>query len=188
MGRRRSRPAGLAAVVFAVGGLAACGGGSSSSPRPAQTTADAVELTCGQGFEPTAEMRRDIVRGKFVDIGPLTLLDFRELASRLPIGDSSLKVVVIATPGASVTVTIDPRDRARAGFLRFYATDVDPLPIDAKPEFRIDGCSRGSLARRSRSYEMTWAVATPGCVHFTVTEVGVGVHRAAMPFGGKNDC
>jgi hypothetical protein len=178
----------LSALGASLATLAGCGGQSVSPPSTAQTTVDAVELTCAQGFEPTASMRRDIIRQRFVDIGPLTLISFRQLASSRPIGASSLKVLVIATPGASIRVTIDRRDRARAGFLRSYATDVDPLPVDAKPELRIAGCSSGRLSRRSRAYEMTWAVATPGCVHFAVTEVGADTYRRAMPFGGAQRC
>jgi hypothetical protein len=183
---------GRLALVCALGAclamLGACGGGSSPSPRTARAVGDAVEQTCGQGFEPTAEMRGDIVDGRYVDIGPLTLLDFRELAATRPIGAGSLKVLVIATPGASVKVTIDSRDRARAGFLRGPATDVNPLPPDAKPVFRIAGCSDRRLSKRSRAYEMTWAVSSAGCVHFTVTEIGAETYRRAMPFGGRADC
>jgi hypothetical protein len=160
----------------------ACGG----EDKPAITDASdarTVRVTCTQSFAPTAPMRQAIIDGQYVDIGPLTLVQFRELAARRPIDARSLKVLVIATPGEAITVTIDARDRARAGFLRFPATDVNPLPVDAKPRFQIAGCPEGRRSRRSLAYEMTWAVALPGCVRFTV-EDAAGATRAAFAFGG----
>src|SRR5436190_1321800 len=82
-------------------GLVACGGKASPTPH-ADTRA--VRVTCEDSFSPTAGMRSAIVALKYADIGPLTLVGFRQLAAQRPFRARSLKVLVIATPGATVKV------------------------------------------------------------------------------------
>ena len=165
--------------------LGACGD-KPSAPQPAP--ADVVRVTCDSSFEPTAAMRTAIERQEYVDIGPLTLVRFRQMAAERPFQPTVLKVLVIATPSSSVRITIAGGDRSRAGFVRAPVTDVSPLPAGAKPKFDISGCSRGRLGRRSLAYQMLWAVASPGCVHFTVTEKGAATTPASIRFGGTKRC
>jgi hypothetical protein len=173
----------LCAIAVA---LAACGGDSKPAGNAA-TDAQTVRVSCDQSFATTIPMRDAIVDGEYVDIGPLTLVRFRQLAAQRPIAARSLKVLVIATPGEAITVTIDARDRSRAGFLPGPAANVNPLPADAKPRFQIEGCTEGRRSRRSLGYVMTWAVASPGCVRFRVAEADETT-RAAFPFGTQRSC
>jgi hypothetical protein len=165
--------------------LGACG---DKAPRRSPAPGDAVRVSCTDSFEPTAAMRAAIERQEYVDIGPLTMVRLREMAAQRPFQPTVLKVLVIATPSSSVRVTIARADRSRAGFVSAPATNTSSLPAGAKPEFEIAGCAEGRLSRRSLAYRMLWAVASPGCVHFTVTENGAATTAAAVRFGDTKRC
>jgi hypothetical protein len=127
-------------------------------------------------------------RKQSVTVGPVTLLNVKQLATIRITGRGSVKIRTLVRPQTAVTIAIGQSARGTAGFVPM--TNAGEAGIDAsRPILHLEGCDGVPPSEQAIrgladvGFPVFVAATTKSCVPIEITPDGGPTRRVVVSFG-----